>query len=533
MIGQQQNLAEKRRQAVQIEIDARRSDTERNRLGQFATPNALATEIAAHAARLMGLPNQGIRFADPSIGSGSFYSAALKVFGRERIICATGVELDRAFCDVARDLWSPSGLKIVQGDFTRIVASGNGLPSPNLILANPPYIRHHHLSREDKQRLQVLVRKMMGIEVNGLAGLYVYFLLLATAWMEDAGYAAWLIPSEFMDVNYGQSVKDFLTRRVTLYRIHRFDPGDVQFGDAWVSSAVVFFRKISPPDEHRVDFTFGGTLERPQASDSISLHQLRESRKWTVYPAHAQNDRYTLSNGNGPVLANFFRIQRGIATGGNKFFVLNRIDADHRGLPKKYLRPILPSPRHLKVTIIEGDEDGYPNLEPQMCVIDCDLPEQIVESRYPALWKYLQTARILGIRDGYLVNKRSPWYKQEKREPAPFLCTYMGRGSHEKQPFRFVWNRSHAIGTNLYLMLYPLCGVARMLRRFPGRASELFSLLNQVTGHELRGEGRVYGGGLHKIEPSELGRISADSIVKRWPELAGTIDRMETANLFD
>jgi hypothetical protein len=532
MLAPEQNLTEQRRQSVQAEIDARHTDADRNRLGQFATPNALAIEVASHTAKLMGRENARIRFADPSIGSGSFFSAALTVFGRDGIASAVGIEIDPAFCIAARNLWGSAGLEIVEGDFTRILANSTRPPAPNLILANPPYVRHHHLSREDKQRLHALVREMTGIEVNGLAGLYVYFLLLATAWMQDGGYAAWLIPSEFMDVNYGRAVKDFLTTRVTLSRIHRFDPDDVQFGDALVSSAIVFLKKKSPPVEHRVDFTFGGTLEKPQANESVSLRQLRESRKWTVYPSHAKNDRHTLSNGTGPMLGDLIRIQRGIATGSNKFFVLNRSDADQKGLPKQYLRPILPSPRHLKTTVIERNCDGYPNLEQQLCVIDCDLPEHVVASRYPALWKYLQTAQVLGIRDGYLIGKRTPWYKQEQREPAPFLCTYMGRGSNEKQPFRFIWNRSDAIGTNLYLMLYPLSALATMLRRFPERASELFALLSQVTGHELRGEGRVYGGGLHKIEPSELGRISAIPIVERWPELAGSVSRNETASLF-
>ena len=62
------------------------------------------------------------------------------------------------------------------------------------------------------QLLKLVLEPLVhGVEVNGLAGLYVYFVLLATAWMEDDGYAGWLIPSEFMDVNYGMVLKRFLT----------------------------------------------------------------------------------------------------------------------------------------------------------------------------------------------------------------------------------------------------------------------------------------------------------------------------------
>lgn len=162
------------------------------------------------------------------------------------------------------------------------------------------------MNGEDKERLQRLAYEMTGVEVNGLAGLYVYFLLLATAWMEDDGYAGWLIPSEFMDVNYGAPLKRYLTDRLTLIRAHRFDPDDVQFGDALVSSVVLVFRKAPPPRGHEVEFTFGGTMSKPHASDRILLELLRESRKWTVYPSHARNDRHTVSDGNGPSLSDFF-----------------------------------------------------------------------------------------------------------------------------------------------------------------------------------------------------------------------------------
>jgi adenine-specific DNA-methyltransferase len=158
-----------------------------------------------------------------------------------------------------------------------------------------------------------------------------------------------------MVVNYGAALKPFLCNRVTLIRVHRFNPDDLQFGDAFVSSAILLFRKTPPVPEHTVQFTFGGTIAKPQAREAIPLDSLRASRKWTTYPKDPRNDQRTCTDGNGPVLADFFRIQRGIATGCNKFFVLERTDAARRRLPKPYLHPILPSPRNLKTTIIEAD----------------------------------------------------------------------------------------------------------------------------------------------------------------------------------
>lgn len=532
MNAKQEILTEARRQAVQLAIEATRSGTERNRLGQFATPNALAINIAKYVDSLIDDRDRLIHFADPSIGTGSFFSAALAVFGPKRIKSAIGIEVDPAFCEAARDLWAETGLKVVCGDFTRIVACGSCPSAPNLVLANPPYVRHHHLDSENKKNLQRLTERTAGVKVNGLAGLYVYFLLLATAWMEDGGYAAWLIPSEFMDVNYGIALKRFLTDRVTLIRVHRFAPDDVQFRDALVSSVVLVFRKMLPAKGHAVAFTFGGTIAEPHVSDRIPLETLRESRKWTVLPAQANSGRRISDKGDGPTLADFFRVQRGIATGSNKFFILDRADALGRGFPNCYLRPILPSPRYLREQVIESDDDGYPLIDRQLCVIDCDLPESVVEQRHPAFWGYLQSANALGIRDGYLVGKRSQWYKQERRDPALFLCTYMGRGADEKKPFRFILNRSKAIATNLYLMLYPQRGLATMLRKHPERAVAVHELLGCVTGHELRGEGRVYGGGLHKIEPRELCRISAAALTERWPELQASVVRVGAASLF-
>ena len=531
MILQTDGAIELRRQTMQVELDSTRSGAERNRLGQFATPPGLAQDIVRCLAALLPGDAFPVLLADPSVGSGSFFSAALSVFGQENIAGATGIEIDNAFCQAAHKLWAPAGLTIVCGDFTRIISGPDCPAAPNVILANPPYVRHHHIDRQEKQRLQSLIFQRLNVRVSGLAGLYVYFLLLAASWMQDGGYAAWLVPSEFMDVNYGMALKNFLAHSLKLLRVHRFDPRDSQFDDAMVSSAVLIFKKIPPAAGHSVIFTLGGSLERPALTQTISQSSLLNSEKWTAYPQPPGNKRIAHGGSAVTTLGDLFKITRGIATGGNKFFVLERREAHKRGIPDQFLRPILPSPRQLQSAVVEAQDDGYPRLSRQWCLLNCNVSEALIESRYPALWAYLSSAESIEIKQGYLVGKRTPWYAQERRDAAPFLCTYMGRGNDEKRPFRFIWNQSQAIATNLYLMLYPRHCMAALLRQRPELAAVVFKILGDITGHELRSRGRVYGDGLYKIEPKELGRISGDVFIQQWPELAAGVEQQASLSL--
>ena len=105
-----------------------------------------------------------------------------------------------------------------------------------------------------------------------------------------------------------------------------------------------------------------------------------------------------------------------------------------------------------------------------------------------------------------------PWYSQEQRPPVPFLCTYMGRQGSDGNPFRFYWNKSQATAANVYLLLYPKGEMKMALATRPDLYPIIFSHLQALTGEHLIKEGRVYGGGLHKMEPKELANLPADAI---------------------
>ncbi|HEX3397156.1 MAG TPA: hypothetical protein VHS76_10680 [Steroidobacteraceae bacterium] len=499
---------ERQRLTLQVRLDSEKSQAERNRQGQFSTPPALAEDVLRYASKL--LPGgEEVRFIDPAIGTGAFYSALFGAVPRARIAGALGFEIDPHYGDAARKLWRGTGLDYRLADFTKATPEA----CFNLLICNPPYVRHHHLSNADKARLQRSTFAVSGLELSGLSGLYCHFVGLSHAWMADHGIAGWLIPSEFMDVNYGQALKRYLLNKVTLLHIHRFDPNEVQFMDALVSSAVVWFRNAPPPRDHAVKFTVGGTLTEPKLSRLVAATDLAQEAKWTRFPVADVRPKATL-----PTIADFFKIKRGLATGDNSYFILSLDQIKERGLPMEVFRPIVPSPRYLPTDRIESDASGRPKLERQLFLLDTILKESEIAQRYPSLFAYLQEGKERSIHARYLCRHRAPWYAQEKRPPAPIVCTYLGRGdSMRERPFRFILNRSKATAANVYLMMYPTQMLAGALHRDPALLDRVWDSLNGLTAAELVGEGRVYGGGLYKLEPKELANVPVPHIMEILP----------------
>lgn len=507
------DLVERSRLKIQRSLEATKGRDARRKLGQFATPFSLAMEMLQRACSFFS-PHSEIDFLDPAFGTGVFYSALLNIFSRSSVRKAVGFEIDEEYWHAAREeLWNGDSLLDLRlCDFTRAFPPKLEQDKFNLIICNPPYVRHHDLTTSEKHRLIDLVNRDVGIRLSGYSGLYCYFLMLSHCWMTDNGLAGWLVPSEFMDVNYGRQVKEYLLSQVTLLRIHRFNPSEVQFDDALVSSAVIWLEKRNPPPDHAVEFTYGGTLLKPATSKYVPAKKLKELLKWSglpvVYGSHVI-DQASMR------LRDFFYIKRGIATGANSFFVLAHQAAARLQIPAEFLKPLLPPPRCLSLDKVEADGEGNPVLDQKSFLLSCNLPEEIVKRTYSSLWNYLQYGVEQKFNKRYICQHRSPWYAQENRPPAPLLFNIMGRPKITKRkPYRFILNRSLATATNVYLMLYPKPNLKKLLESDPNLLEAIWRVLNNIPLNELLREGRVYGGGLYKLEPSELGHVASDELLQ-------------------
>jgi hypothetical protein len=243
----------------------------------------------------------------------------------------------------------------------------------------------------------------------------------------------------------------------------------------------------------------------PAQSKALPREELRGVKKWTSLPQKALIG--SAKHSRSVVLGDFFNVKRGIATGDNSFFIVPKSNIHHLGIPLACVHPILPSPRYLKQVIIEADDDGWPVIDNQLALVDCHLREKEISRKWPRFLEYLELGKRNGVPNGYLASRRSPWYSQEKRDVPMLLCTYMGRSL--TRPFRFLWNKSQATAANVYLLLYPKPFVAERVRN---KAKEVFGVLQAIHPEQFFSEGRVYGGGLHKMEPAELMRLPANDL---------------------
>jgi len=483
--------------------------------GQFWTPDWIAEAMVEYI-----LTANGITVFDPAVGAGAFFRA-VKTVSKERgfYTSLAGMDID------SNALQQSMEYGLSQNDIKNVLIGDFVFNPPqrylSAIVANPPYIRHHRISMENKNELKRLSLQTTGKVLDGRAGLHIYFLIRALSLLEENGRLAFIMPADTCEGKFASDLWNWISTNFALDAVVTFAPEASPFPNVDTNPIIFFVQKTKPRDKfiwakcHEPQSgmlkTWVGSGFHAKTGKALQVieRDLGEGLETGLSrpPITDKMSRY--------VLGDFVQVMRGIATGANEFFFLTDEQVKELEIPGKYfVRAVgrtrdVPTEEVTKETINALREKGRPTLLLSLNGEPFDEYPDMVQ-------KYLKTGEKLGLPQRPLISQRKPWYRMETRVVPPFLFAYLGRRNS-----RFIRNTAKVIPLTGFLCVYP----KQNDREYVERVWKILS--HPDIGSNLALIGKSYGDGAVKVEPRSLEKLPIpDGII----ELAGMPMQMR---LFD
>lgn len=366
------------------------------------------------------------------------------------------------------------------------------------IICNPPYFKFHDY---DNKKVLSEVESRLKCKLNGFCNLYTLFLLKSICQLNSGGRCAYIVPSEFMNSDYGKLVKSYLLKSGTLRHIIVFDFEENVFDDALTTASILLCANEDEPG--RVRFTrVRSANELPMVyrliekesdreetfSQSYSLSEMNPEIKWKCYYQAQHGSRFH----DLVPFSTYARVVRGIATGANKYFTFNSSKAQDYGIAETYLLPCICRSADVQGNFFtEADFKVLKEKERNVFLLNA------VNAVDENVFAYLKKGEEEGINKKFLTASRNPWYALEKRPPAPIWVSVFNRSG-----LRFIRNEAGICNLTTFHCIYPQENLFSNIT-----VDLLFAYLLTNTARLIFEDNcREYGNGLQKFEPNDLNK---------------------------
>lgn len=468
------------------DIDYRRS------LGQFFTPPFIARFMSQW---IIGNKKDNLRILDPAAGFGVFEHSINELNNKVKNLNFDLWEIDEYISKKLRESLDYSRIpaQVIADDFLR----GTWHKKYDGIIANPPYYKHHHIKNKNRIYEEFCIKSFFKFSIQ--TNIYCWFLIKSINLLEENGRLAFIIPSEFLNSNYGVKVKEYLLKSGVIVDLINISFKENVF-DGPITTSIIILGEKKPVKNSKINFYQVESvddlrsLEHLRANHpkkQIDIGELNPEIKWRNY-----------FNGSGNILkkdnhlvsfSTYGRFSRGIATGANNYFTLSEDEKNRYHLSTQCLKPCIVRSSYARdIAFRESDFDMLKMQGKKVYLFDGEA------SNEKSCKDYIHIGKGQGIDKRYLTSKRLPWYALEKRAVSKIWAGVLGR-----KGLKFVWNESGCINLTCFHAFYPSVIGENYL-------DILFVYLNTKFAKRLFDkEKREYGDGLSKFEPNDINKALA------------------------
>ncbi len=280
---------------------------ERKSTGSHYTPTEIAEFIAEHIWSHTEIPStKELNVLDPACGDGQLLHTIAETAPRDVAprLNLYGVDQSSEAVESANSTLSKlnCSVQLLQGDFLDMCIeeargpdlfnNGGSLPKPDIVIANPPYVRTQVMGADRSQVLSEL------FDLSGRVDLYQAFLVGITEKLRSGGILGIITSNRFLSIESGTPTRRLIRNNYKIKDI--FDLGDTKLFDASVLPAIFIGEKNTSsdiqPDENS---TFSRIYETDKQADRedkySSVLGLLNERENGVYTVSGKN--YEVSSG--------------------------------------------------------------------------------------------------------------------------------------------------------------------------------------------------------------------------------------------
>lgn len=442
----------------------------RKKYAQFFTPEDIATFMCKWVMNGKHIT----KVLEPAYGLGIFS----RIINKSKTTPIDAYEIDsKIFSYAASEC--PNGVNLCNEDYFKSKWDSKY----DAIICNPPYLKFHDY---DNVNYISDVNKHLKTRLSGFTNLYSLFLLKSIAQLQDNGRLAYIIPSEFLNADYGVEVKRELLKSNTLKHIIIIDFTKCAFENAITTACIILCEKTDSPTVRFSTLTNINNLnDCLHKYVEYNIKELEIETKWKKYYEKNNSTKYN----NLVPFSNFARVSRGIATGANNYFTFNQSKIDYFNIPKECLLPcICKAVDAQKIFFTLNDFNALVNKNKPVYLFN-----GCINNNNSYVNKYIIYGEQIGIDKRYLTSSRSPWYSIENRSPAPILVSVFNRNG-----LRFIKNEANVYNLTTFHCVYPKNGI---------NIEVLFAyLITDVAKNIFLSNSRQYGNGLVKFEPNDLNK---------------------------
>lgn len=456
--------------------------TERKRSGSYYTPERLALPMARWV-----LTSEPASVLDPSAGPGVFLKTIISA-ATERCVSVSPYGIDRD-PRILNGVWKlpDAGIpesNLLNADFFKVRPENGNWGTFDAVIGNPPYIRHHLAPDEEIDLARAAIANH-DVQLSRRADMWAYFVLHATSFLSDHGSLAFVLPYASLTAEYAQPVINYLSARfdsVNLVRIRERFFDDAREGTTILACAGWNAGTTAP---QRIDIETAGDLPDVLAPTSTVANQATGG-SWLPGEAHELLRSFAAAKQVVP-LDHLATIKIGVVTGANKYFILPENDPVSK---RANSCRIITRAKYLKgLTWTTADEQALTSsATPSVLIMPTSPHSKVVDD-------YLSSPLANSIKSRSHCTRRNPWYRVRDVERPDGFLRYMG-----SSPGWILPNSGAATCTNT---------IHRLFWKPPARGSEIAVSVGSMTslfGLSQEYEGRAYGGGVLKVEPSEARR---------------------------